>query len=199
MTVEWSNKKQKELKKTKIMNPLSFLAKLAVENYIEDKKIISLPEDFPREFLNRSAGVFVTIEKNGDLRGCVGTYLPVYENIGEEIIHNAISAATNDFRFGKISKSELPHLSYIVYILEKPEPVSDISELNPKKFGIILKAGPSSAKAPTGKEKCGLLLPDLEGVNTVSEQIAICCQKGNIILKEDNPVIYKFTVEKYAQ
>jgi AmmeMemoRadiSam system protein A len=169
------------------MNPLSNLAKAAVENYIEDKKIISVPANFPKEFLERQAGVFVTIEKGGNLRGCIGTYLPARENVGEEIIHNAISAATEDWRFGKVSKTELPHLSYMVYILGKPERVSDISELDPKKYGVILRA----------QDRCGLLLPDLEGVDTVAEQLKICCQKGNIILKEDNPTIYRFTVEKY--
>jgi len=169
------------------MNPLVLLAKLAVENYIEDKKTILVPDNFPKEFLARRAGVFVTIEKNGNLRGCIGTYLPVRDNIGEEIIHNAISAATEDWRFGPIKKTELPHLSYIVYILNKPEKITDISELNPKKFGIIVKSG----------GKSGLLLPDIEGVDTVAEQIAICCQKGGIYLKEKNIEIYKFTVEKY--
>lgn len=169
------------------MNPLVSLAKLAVENYIENKEIIQLPEDFPKEFLNRKAGIFVTIEKEERLRGCIGTYLPVQDNIGEEIIHNAISAATEDWRFGPIKKSELPHLSYTVYILNAPEKIKDISELDAKKFGIIVKSG----------NKSGLLLPDLEGVNTPAEQIAICCQKGGIYLKEGNIEIYKFTVEKY--
>ena len=169
------------------MNSLVLLAKRAVESYIEERKIIELPKDLPKEFLERRAGTFVTIEKDGRLRGCMGTYLPVRDNIGEEIIHNAIAAATEDYRFGEIKKMELPHLSYIVYILNTPEKVLDIAELDPKKFGIIVKAG----------VKSGLLLPDLKGVNTVAEQIAICCQKGGIFLKQENVEIYKFTVEKY--
>ncbi len=170
------------------MNPLVSIAKAAVEKYVENREIISVPKDFPKEFSNRSAGVFVTIEKNKELRGCIGTYLPARENIGEEIIHNAISAATQDWRFGPVKKTELSELSYTVYILSEPQKVTDISELDAGKFGIILKAG----------RKCGLLLPDLEGVNSVAEQISICCQKGDIILKQDSPDIYKFTVEKYA-
>jgi AmmeMemoRadiSam system protein A len=169
------------------MNPLVLLAKQAVEAYIEDKKMISVPEGFPKNFLDKRSGVFVTIEKNGNLRGCIGTYLPVRENIGEEIIHNAIFAATEDTRFGPVKKTELPHLSYTVYILNPPEKVQDISELDPKKFGIIVKSGINS----------GLLLPDLDGVDTVAEQITICCQKGGIYLKEKNIEIYKFTAEKY--
>ncbi|MFH1423628.1 MAG: AmmeMemoRadiSam system protein A [Candidatus Nealsonbacteria bacterium] len=171
------------------MNPYVLLAKEAVENYIGDRKVIESPKDLPKEFFERKAGVFVTIEKEGRLRGCIGTYLPVRDNIAEEIIHNAIAAATEDYRFGAIKKTELPRLSYSVYLLNKPEKISDIAELDPKKFGIIVKAG----------EKSGLLLPDLEGVNTVAEQISICCQKGGIMLKQENVEIYKFTVEKYEE
>ena len=171
------------------MNPYVLLAKEAVEKYVEERMIIAPTKDLPKEFFERKAGVFVTIEKDGRLRGCIGTYLPVRDNIGEEIIHNAIAAAVEDDRFGAIKKTELPHLSYIVYFLNKPEKVSDLAELDPKKFGIIVKAG----------RRSGLLLPDLEGVNTVAEQIAICCQKGGIMLKQDNVEIYKFTVEKHEE
>ncbi len=169
------------------MNPYIELAKEAVENYIEEEKVIGPSKSLPKEFFERKAGVFVTIEKDGRLRGCIGTYLPVRDNIGEEIIYNAIAAAVEDDRFGAIKKTELSRLSYTVYLLQKPEKVSDIAELDPKKFGIIVKAGSRS----------GLLLPDLEGVNTVAEQISICCQKGGIMLKQENVEIYKFTVEKY--
>jgi AmmeMemoRadiSam system protein A len=169
------------------MNHLVLLARQAAESYIEDKKMIPVPNDFPEEFLGKKAGVFVTIEKEGRLRGCIGTYLPVRENIGEEIIHNAIAATTGDTRFGPIKKTELPHLSYTVYILNKPVKTADISELDPKKFGVIVKSG----------NKTGLLLPDLDGVDTIAEQISICCQKGGIYLKEENIEIFKFTAEKY--
>jgi AmmeMemoRadiSam system protein A len=171
------------------MNVLSVLAKLAVENYIENKEIIPVPENFPKDFLERKAGVFVTIEKDGNLRGCIGTYLSTRENIGEETIHNAISAATGDFRFGPIKKTEFPHLSYMVYILSAPQKITDLSELDPQKFGVILKAG----------KKCGLLLPGLSGIDTIAKQIEICCQKGGIVLKKDSAEIYKFTVEKHAK
>jgi len=171
------------------MNPYVELARKAVENYLNERMIITPAKNLPKEFFERKAGVFVTIEKDGRLRGCIGTYLPVRDNIGEEIIHNAIAAATEDYRFGAVKKVELPHLSYIVYILQKPEKVLDIAELNPKKFGIIVKT----------REKSGLLLPDLEGVNTVAEQIGICCEKAGIVLKQENVEIYKFTVEKYEE
>jgi len=86
------------------MNPLIYLAKQAVETFIGKGKIIPLPAHLPKEFLERRAGTFVTIEKNNDLRSCIGTYLPTKENIAREIISNAIAAATEDYRFGPIQK-----------------------------------------------------------------------------------------------
>lgn len=169
------------------MHPLVSLAKLAVENYIEKAEVIPAPKDLPEEFLTRKSGAFVTIEKDNELCGCIGTYLPTKINIAEEIIHNAISAATEDYRFDRISKEELPSLSYTVYILNEPELVKDIKELNPKKYGIIVKTS----------DKLGLLLPDLQGVDTVAQQISICCQKGEIDPKKEEIMIFKFTVEKY--
>ena len=98
------------------MNPLILLAKQAIENYIKKGEIISIPQDLPKEFLSRKAGTFVTIEKNEELRGCIGTYLPTRINIAEEIIRNAIAAATEDYRFEPIQKKELSSLIYTVYI-----------------------------------------------------------------------------------
>ncbi len=168
------------------MNPYILLVKEAVENYIKDGKIILLPKDLPEE-LEKKAGVFITIIKNNQLRGCIGTYLPTKENIAQEIIHNAIAAATQDYRFWPIQKQELPELSYTVYVLSKPEIIKSIKELNPKKYGIIVKNGPKS----------GLLLPDLEGIETVEKQILIACQKAEIEPDKEKILIYKFSVEKH--
>jgi AmmeMemoRadiSam system protein A len=186
------------------MNTLVLLAKSVVETYIKEGKIIEVPEDLPDNFLKRKAGTFVTIEKNGELRGCIGTYLPSRTNIAKEIIHNAIAAATEDYRFGPITTEELPYLSYAVYILSYPEPVKTIGELDPKKFGIIVKSqGFSSGSdvifntGPKSYQKTGLLLPDLEGVDTVEKQISIAYQKGGIDPVREKIFIYKFTVEKY--
>jgi len=193
------------------MHPLVLLAKLSVENYVRERKIISSSEDLPAEFLNKKAGVFVTIntkyeirDTRYELRGCIGTYLPTRENIAEEIIHNAIAAATEDYRFGPIREEELPHLSYTVYILGEPELVKGIKELDPKKYGIIVKTIP--IKCPTGIDvvfnghfvaKTGLLLPDLEGLDTVEKQISIACQKGGMDPVKEKILTYRFTVEKY--
>lgn len=186
------------------MHPLVSLAKSAVENYIKEKKIIELPPDLPEEFLNKKAGTFVTIKKGGELRGCIGTYLPTKINVAEETVHNAIAAALEDYRFEPIKTDELSSLSFTVYVLNYPEPVKDTKELDPEKFGVIIKTGPFTY--PDEKEvvfdgtlpyKTGLLLPDLEGVDTVEKQILIACQKGGIDSQKEKIFVYKFTVEKY--
>ncbi|PIP24394.1 MAG: AMMECR1 domain-containing protein [Candidatus Nealsonbacteria bacterium CG02_land_8_20_14_3_00_37_10] len=188
------------------MNPYVLLAKLAVENYVKEGKIITPTEDLPKEFFERRAGTFVTIKNKDKLRGCIGTYLPTKINIAQEIIHNAVAAATEDYRFGPIKKEEIPYLSYTVYILSYLEQIKDLKELNPKKFGIIIKTAPISS--PNGTDvvfnghmpiKSGLLLPDLEGVDTVEKQISIACQKGGIDPTREKIIIYRFTTEKHAQ
>jgi len=173
------------------MNQYTLLAKNAVENYIKENIVISPPKDLPKEFFEKRTGVFVTIEKDSELRGCIGTYLSTKQNIAEEIIHNAIAAATEDWRFNPIKKEELPYLHYTVYVLSDPSwPVKNISELNPKKFGIIIKTH-------TISPKCGVLLPDLEDIDTVEQQISITCQKAGIDPNTEKIIIYKFTAEKF--
>ena len=169
------------------MNPAVLLAKEAVENYIKEEKTIEIPKDLPKNLNDQKAGVFITIEKDDNLRGCIGTYLPTKENIAKEIIHNAIAAATIDYRFDPIQRDELNSLSYTVYILNKPELIEDIKELDPKKYGIIVKTD----------SKTGLLLPDLEGIETIEQQVSTACQKGGLNPTKEQIIIYKFTVEKY--
>ncbi len=186
------------------MNPYIFLAKQTVENYTKEKKINPLPDGLPEEFSSRKAGAFVTIMKDNELRGCIGTYLPTKKNIAEEIIQNAVAAAAEDYRFEPIFEEELLQLSYVVYILNEPELVSDLRELDPKKYGIIVKAqsfSPASdaifSPSPELSQKSGLLLPDLEEVDTVEKQISIACQKGGINPAQEQILIYKFSVEKH--
>jgi AmmeMemoRadiSam system protein A len=188
------------------MHPLVLLAKSAIENYIENNEIILIPSDFPKEYLTKKAGAFVTIEKKGQLRGCIGTYLPTKENIAKEVIENAIIAATEDYRFGKIKKEELPLLSYTVYVLGTPEIVTDLKELNPKKYGIIIKNIPSPFSEKKAaifddwpRAKSGLLLPGLEGIDSPKEQIAVACQKAGINPEKEGITIYKFSAEKYNE
>lgn len=165
-------------------SPLVELAKAAVENYVTDKKVVK-PEYITEEMKGR-AGVFVSIKKHGNLRGCIGTFEPTKKRIAEEIISNAISSATVDYRFAPITASELNELTYSIDILTQPEPVASVSELDPKKYGVIVESG----------FKRGLLLPDLEGVNTIGEQIQICRAKAGIA--PDEPVkLYRFEVRRF--
>jgi AmmeMemoRadiSam system protein A len=185
------------------MHPLVNLAKNSVEAFVKKGIIISPSEDLPEEFLEIKSGTFVTIEREGQLRGCIGTYLPTRNNIAEEVIYNAIAAAREDYRFAQIQEDELNYLSYTVYILSRPELVKNVFELNPKEDGVIVRNSPI---APEESEvvfdgvivyKCGILLPDLEGVDTVEKQISIACQKARINPKTEKFLIYRFTAEKY--
>jgi AmmeMemoRadiSam system protein A len=162
------------------------LARETIENYIKYGNIISPPKDLPEEIINQQAGAFVSLKKYGNLRGCIGTFLPTEENIAAEIIRNAISAATGDPRFLPVTISELNDLTISVDILSPPEEVEDISQLNPKKYGVIVSSG----------FKKGLLLPDLEGVDTVEEQIDITKRKAGIYPGE-KVKLYRFEVKRY--
>ena len=172
-------------------NPYISLAKSAVETYINKKEVIKVPDGLPEEMTSKKAGTFVTIKKNGDLKGCIGTYLPTKESVAEEIIQNAITVATEDYRFEPVQEQELPYLAYSVYILEKPELVKDVKELNPKKYGIIIK----TLNHPL---KSALLLPDLDGIDTVEQQISVTCQKGGIDSSKEKTIIYKFKVKEHS-
>lgn len=185
------------------MHPLVKIAKNSVETFTKTEQMISPSNDLPKEFLNRRSGTFVTIESQGQLRGCIGTYLPIRQNIAEEVIYNAIAAAKEDYRFGPIQEEELPNLSYTVYILDKPELIKNIFQLNPKEYGIIVKSIPMAEDKDevtfNGRlaYKTGLLLPDLEGIDTPEKQVSIACQKAIIDPKTEKFLIYRFTAEKY--
>jgi AmmeMemoRadiSam system protein A len=170
---------------TETHHPLAKLAKAAVDNYVSHGKVIKAEELSPE--MKERAGVFVCIKKRGELRGCIGTFEPTRSNIAEEVIHNAISSATGDPRFDPVHTTELPNLEYSIDVLTKPEPVAGKEELDPKKYGIIVERG----------FRKGLLLPDLEGVDTVEKQIEICRLKAGIAA--DEPVkLYRFQVRRYA-
>lgn len=166
------------------MSPLAKLAKMAVETYVRDGEILK-PEELTAEMKER-AGVFVSIHKLGNLRGCIGTFEPDTDNVAEETIANAISSATRDPRFSPISPGELKSLDYNVDVLTTPEPVEGKDQLNPKEYGVIVESG----------LRRGLLLPDLEGVDSVDYQISICRQKAGIL--PDEPVkLYRFRVKRH--
>ncbi len=168
----------------KKVHPLVQLARKAVESYVQKHEVINPGELSPE--MKERAGVFVSLKKHGQLRGCIGTFEPTQPSVAEEIIRNAISSATGDPRFSPVRPGELDILDYSVDILTHPEPVEDKSQLDAKKYGVIVAAG----------QRRGLLLPDLEGVDSVDMQISICRQKAGIMPSE--PVkLYRFEVRRY--
>jgi len=164
--------------------PLVQLAKKTVETFVNEGKIPKPGELTPE--MEEKAGVFVSIHKHDELRGCIGTFEPAEENVAQEIIRNAISSATADPRFLPITPEELNDLNYSVDVLTEPEPIDSKDQLDIKKYGAIVEAG----------WRRGLLLPDLEGVGSVDHQIDICRQKAGIA--PDEPVqLYRFEVKRY--
>ena len=151
------------------------LARLSLETFVKTHKPLDkLPNDLPNEMTDRRAGAFVSLHKNGQLRGCIGTFLPVTNSIANEIVRNAISACSQDPRFSPVTEDELDSIVYNVDILSEPEKIFDINQLNVKRYGVIVEKD--------GRR--GLLLPDLEGVDTVEQQISIAKRKGNIPVNE---------------
>lgn len=166
-------------------SPLVQLAKDTVAAYVTDGKIFSPPPELTPEMALR-AGVFVSIHKDKELRGCIGTIAPHKANVAEEIIANAISAATRDPRFDPITPDELEALTISVDVLSAPEQVEDETQLDSKRYGLIVECG----------YRRGLLLPDLPGVESVQEQIDICRAKGGIRPGEQIK-LYRFEVSRH--
>ncbi|AEV69524.1 AmmeMemoRadiSam system protein A [Acetivibrio clariflavus] len=157
------------------------LARKSLETFVKEGRVIEVPDSLPAEMKENRAGVFVSIKKNGQLRGCIGTIEPTRKNIAEEIIHNAISSGTGDPRFYPVEEDELPSLVYSVDVLMKPEPIQSIEELDVIKYGVIVRSG----------HRSGLLLPNLEGVNTPEEQVEIALRKAGIGKNE------KYSLERF--
>lgn len=146
------------------------------------------PERLLAQFpdLCRRAGVFVSLKKRGELRGCLGTIEPVRVSIAQEIVENAVSAASRDPRFPPVEAVELVELVVSVDVLSPPERVFGLEALDAERFGVIVKCG----------DQRGLLLPAIEGIASVDQQIAIARQKAG--LREADPVeLYRFEVERY--
>jgi AmmeMemoRadiSam system protein A len=166
------------------MHSLVRLAKKTVETYIKEGKVFKPPKLTLQ--MKERAGTFVSIHKRGELRGCIGTIEPVRSNVAEEVILNAISSAVRDPRFLPITPDELKELDYSVDVLTTPEPIKGKDQLDPKKYGVIVESG----------WRKGLLLPALEGVDNVEEQISICRQKAGIAPNE-SVKLYRFEVKRY--
>jgi len=166
-------------------NELVALARKTIDVYIKQKKKIAVPQELSAD-LKEKAGVFVSLHRKGQLRGCIGTFTPTTENVANEIIANAIESAVNDPRFPSLTVNELEDLEISVDVLSAPEAIGSIKDLDAKKYGVIVKAGSQK----------GLLLPDLEGVNTPEEQIAICKRKAGI--SDDATIeLFRFKVRRF--
>ena len=204
----WSEKKKKELAQSRSKEDLYVrLARAGVESAVRSKRklpdrdILDLirteggnlegdPEKIltaQRDILNRRAGVFVSIHKNGSLRGCIGTIAPTCSNIAQEIAQNAVSASTRDPRFPAIRPSELDELEITVDVLGDTERIDSPDQLDVKRYGVIVSKG----------RRRGLLLPNLDGVDTVEEQIAIALQKAGLDTDEENYELERFEVVRH--
>jgi AmmeMemoRadiSam system protein A len=170
------------------MHPLVKLAKDAVELYVRAGKILPVRDEDLTPEMKGQAGVFVCLKIRGLLRGCIGTFLPMERDVAHEVVRNAISAATSDARFPVVRIGELDTIEYSVDVLTPPERVRNAGELDPRRYGVIVQSG--------GRR--GLLLPDLEGVDTVEYQISIAMQKAGI--PSGTPVeLSRFEVKRYHE
>ena len=146
------------------------LARRSLETYIRTGRTLPLPEDLPPELLQTRAGAFVSVHEHGQLRGCIGTIHPTQASLAAEIVHNAVSAATQDPRFSPVREEELKWLEISVDVLGAPEDIDSAEQLDVKRYGVIVSS----------RGRRGLLLPDLPGVETPEQQISIARQKAGI-------------------
>ena len=173
------------------------IARFTIENFVQRGVIPAVSGDaaicgaakhpLPDALLSNSAGVFVSIHEHGELRGCIGTILPTRENIAEEIIQNAVSACSEDPRFSPVTRRELPYLALSVDVLGKPENIDGPEELDVHRYGVIVSKG----------SRRGLLLPDLDGVDSVDQQIRIAKQKAGINPSEKDVTLQRFEVIRH--
>lgn len=166
-------------------SPLVKWARLSLETFLHTGREAKLPAEMDG-LLNEQAGVFVSLKKHGQLRGCIGTFLPSYENLAEEIRNNALAAGLQDPRFSPVDRGELPNLEYSVDVLGTPEDCQR-EDLDPKRYGVIVNCD----------DRRGLLLPDLDGVDTIEQQLEIALQKAGIQPRE-NYSIQRFEVKRYT-
>lgn len=162
------------------------LARRTIEEFVKTGTMIEVPEGLPEELYNSRAGAFVSIKKDGTLRGCIGTIQAVQPSLVEEIINNAVSACSRDPRFSPVKRKELEKLSISVDILGEAEKIDSPEKLDVKRYGVIVTNG----------FRRGLLLPNLEGVDSIEHQISIARQKAGI--GESEPVeLERFEVVRH--
>lgn len=180
-------KKENLNKKVLSSNPYVKLARESLNHYYSSGHLMQKPSNLPKELSEEKGGVFVSLKKFNNLRGCIGTFLPTTDSIAEEIITNAVQAAIYDPRFPRVTEDELSDIEISVDVLDRPHKTTK-EDLDPKEYGIIVSQG----------QKRGLLLPDLEGVDSVENQIKIACDKAGINPNGDYE-IERFKVTRYKE
>ncbi len=162
------------------------LARRSLEHYIKTGKYLKQSSELSAELLSEKAGVFVTLKLKGELRGCIGTIFPTRNCVADEIIYNAVSAGVSDPRFPSVTERELSDLVYSVDVLDEAENIDSLSLLDPKHYGVIVTAG--------GKK--GLLLPNLEGIDSPKQQVEVALRKAGIYPDEEYKLA-RFRVVRY--
>ena len=183
----FQEQKEKIRKRKMAEDPYVSLARQTIETYVKTGEKIRVPQNLPEEMYSGRAGVFVSLKEDGRLRGCIGTIAPVRENIAREIIENAISAAVRDPRFHAVEPEELDRMVYSVDVLGDTEEIDSAEELDVKRYGVVVSRG----------RRRGLLLPNLEGVDTVEEQIRIAKQKAGIPDEAEDVRLERFEVVRH--
>ncbi len=173
------------------VHPYPRLARLTVERLLAGKPLPASGTEVDADsgLWEAERACFVSIKTlRGDLRGCIGTILPVHPTLDREIVSNAVSASTRDPRFQPMIAAELSGVAFSVDVLTLPEPVSDIGALDPAVWGVIVSKGGLR----------GVLLPDLEGVETVERQLDIAARKAGI-WDLNGAEIERFRVDRYPE
>lgn len=168
-------------------DPYVALARESVEHFVRNHTPLKRPDGLPEEMLTQRAGVFVSLHEHGRLRGCIGTISPVTRCVADEIIRNGISACSEDPRFEPVRESELDQLGISVDVLGEAEDIDSTDKLDPQRYGVIVTNG--------GRR--GLLLPMLDGVDTVEEQVAIAKRKAGIGDYEPGTTLQRFEVVRH--
>ena len=171
------------------IDPYVALARLSVETFVNERRVAAVPPDVPEELLAQRAGAFVSLHEHGQLRGCIGTISATCPNVAEEIIQNGISACARDFRFNPVRPDELDYLEYSVDVLGDAEAIDSPDQLDPRRYGVIVTKGFAR----------GLLLPNLEGIDTVEVQLAIAKQKAGIPIGDKNVRLERFEVVRHTR
>lgn len=182
----WDKRQQKIADRRANESIFVRLARESLEHFVRTGKKLPVPADLPPELKVRAAA-FVSLKKHGQLRGCIGTTQPTQDNLAAEIITNAISAGTRDPRFWPVQEDELDDIVYSVDVLGTPEPITSLSQLDPKRYGVIVR----------GRDgRTGLLLPDLEGIDTPEQQVQIAKEKAGLG-PGDEVQLERFEVKRY--